>query len=138
MTPDEIAASPIQDDETLFRRVHWTQTSPDGSLTTAAFKDRELSVDRALLVAKALLQTTAPLYGIAELNAGESRAVGDPTPDPLPENIAHALIKCRQQPLIGVAKFAKALKSIAEATWNSTEYAAVRREAERVGLADRQ
>lgn len=85
-------ASPLGDDEALWRRVHSTHLKQDGTVSTAAFRGVEMSVDRAVLQ-REMSVTLAGGAGIASFDAGGTRALGqEPVADPQPGNTAHALV----------------------------------------------
>ena len=112
----------VVDDEVLLRRVHSKQIRPDGSLTSAAFNDRQLSVHRELFRSRRDIQAAFPKHAIAEFTAGEARSVADVDPDPLPEDISHALVLCRGVTQSGLDRFSTTLKRFASAHWNPSEH----------------
>jgi hypothetical protein len=122
--------SEVHDHEELLRRVHWRQTDSEGRLTSAAFKDRELSVDRAALTDIEALAAAFPSHGIARLLAGLARSAGDVVADPLPDNQAHALVICKESSHAGLSRFARTLKRLAETTWEPAVFLPVRQRAE--------
>lgn len=85
----------IADLEMLHRRIHPAQMQ-DGRVSTAAFSDPEMSVDRARMrTAQESLQKHAG-YGLAGFTAGFARGVKDPQevlPSPSLFNPSHALVK---------------------------------------------
>lgn len=91
--------SEIADDERLLRRIHPTQVDGD-RLSSSAFKDPEMSVDRAALLSSpqvALSKAKHASHGLAELVARAARAmeqevVHDPQELFEPE-WAHSLVK---------------------------------------------
>ena len=90
--PDE-----VRDQEILHRRVHPTFFRPDGSISSQAFRDDEMSVDRAAF--RRVEETLAGYggYGIAALGTTTARNLGQRVlADPLPLNPAHALVRGRK------------------------------------------
>jgi hypothetical protein len=87
-------AEAVADSEVLLRRIHPTFNRPDGSVSSQAFKDLELSVDRlALLTSAEEALDVWKGYGLAALDAGDVRRLGlEVKADPLDDNPAHALI----------------------------------------------
>ena len=99
-------ADVINDDEILHRRVHYKQVKPGGAvssaafkgewhfqISSAAFKDPDLSVDRACLRSAPETQMNSEIHGVAQICAGFPRGLGlQVNHDPQPENLAHALI----------------------------------------------
>lgn len=82
----------LDDDEILWRRVHEDHLKDDGSLSSLAFTGYELSVDRGRIQQDMSL-TMGGQAGVAELTAADCRSLGqDPVEDPLPDNLAHALV----------------------------------------------
>ncbi len=103
--PERIDDLSITSEELLWRRLHpkWVIHNEDGSfrVSSAAFKDgrHEVSVDIATLTAIEDSLAGFTDQGLAELQAGVSRSLGHAVVrDPLPENVAHALI-CEPLPL---------------------------------------
>lgn len=96
---DDLTAVPdeVRDEEILHRRVHPTFIRPDGSISSQAFRDEEMSVDRAAF--REVEETLAGYrgYGIAALGAAAARNLGQAVlADPLPRNPAHALVRGRK------------------------------------------
>jgi hypothetical protein len=121
----------IGDDETLLRHVHWRQTDSEGHLTSAAFNDREMSVDRELLRSEESIRREKPQHGVARLRAGGCRAGGAAVePAPLPTNAAHALVLFSVPGSAALLRFAREMKREASITWNAEGYVAARRLAE--------
>jgi len=98
----------IGDDERLFRRIHPTQVVPDEDsglmrLSSAAFKDPEMSVDLETVLAAHGLPVEACLKGheghlLAALPAGGCRRLEQAVcPDPLPDNPAHGIVYGRKK-----------------------------------------
>lgn len=84
----------IADAEQLYRRVHPTQVKDDGKLSSAAFTDPELSVDRAMLTTTEQTLREHPKHGIAAFTAGLARELEqEVVPDASLFNRAHALVK---------------------------------------------
>ena len=83
---------PLDDGEVLWRRVHRTHLREDGSVSTAAFRDIELSVDRAEIQRDKSI-TLAAGAGIAQFDAGLARVFNqEPVAEPNSGNAAHALV----------------------------------------------
>lgn len=96
---DETTAGEVGDDERLWRRIHRKQLVPDGSggtrISSGAFTDPEMSVDRADLVEadgrthKSVMLPTS--VGVAEFTARLARSLSQRVlARPLPGNDAHA------------------------------------------------
>ncbi|HEX4961271.1 MAG TPA: hypothetical protein VF173_10570 [Thermoanaerobaculia bacterium] len=87
--PDEIA-----DTEALNRRIHPDFVRPDGSVSSQAFTDVELSVDRAAYWEVAQTLRGYDGYGVASLIALVARGLHqEVVADKKPLNPAHALVK---------------------------------------------
>jgi hypothetical protein len=93
--------SQVEDSELLHRRVHPDQVKEDGQLSSAAFHDEQLSVDRARLRGIAETMAGFPRHGAVAVLTGlarslEQEVVADPvaiTDGPeLIWNHAHALV----------------------------------------------
>lgn len=83
----------VTDNEVLHRRVHPTHVKPDGSVSSAAFTDDELSVDRASLRTPEVTLEGRRNYGIVSLVVGEVRSLKQEVrADPTLLNPAHALV----------------------------------------------
>ena len=90
----------IPDSEGLWRRIHPTQVIRDRTTgawrpSSAAFKDQrgELSVDLASLTTPERALAETPQHSLAEVKAAVFRVKGYiVVKDPLPTNIAHALV----------------------------------------------
>lgn len=90
----------IPDAEALFRRLHPAQIDPEGRPTSAAFKDHDLSVDRASMRSSqdSLGEHRQRGYGLASITAGFARGHRQEViPDPQLFNAAHALV-CGEKP----------------------------------------
>jgi hypothetical protein len=92
---------PISDEDLLYRRVHPNHLKKDGSVSTAAFKDPELSVDLASLTTptESLRRAKSDHYGLAKLVVREVRAISVPQivihwPEIL--NYSHSLVNGRK------------------------------------------
>jgi hypothetical protein len=84
----------VADEEPLHRRIHPTFVRPDGSVSSQAFRDREMSVDRGLYweVARSLHGYDG--YGIASILADSARACDqEVVADSNLFNPAHALVR---------------------------------------------
>ena len=108
LTNELTRAVPHQDDptiaegEVLLRRVHPAQIVSDEAgqprISSAAFKDPELSVDLHSVLSEAGYSVNFtlrdhPAYGLASITAGQVRAANQLVcRDPLPSNPAHALV----------------------------------------------
>jgi hypothetical protein len=83
----------VADDEILHRRVHPTFVKPDGSVSSQAFRDSGMSVDRAKY---STVEETLRGYedcGLAALLTSFAREVGQEVADDrAPLNLAHALV----------------------------------------------
>jgi len=85
--------SPIADEEDLYRRVHPDQMKPNGTVTSAAFKDQEMSVDRAKKRTPEDSLARHPKYGLASFKAALARRLNQQVePDGDLANPAHALV----------------------------------------------
>lgn len=89
----EIPAS-VADDEPLHRRIHPTFKKEDGTVSSAAFTDREMSVDRSPYCNVEQTLFGYGGYGVAALLAATARTFDQEViSDPLLLNPAHALVK---------------------------------------------
>jgi hypothetical protein len=93
-----IRKRPILDEDLLYRRVHPTHVKDDGSVSTAAFKDPNLSVDLAALTTAeiSLRRAKSGQYGLAKLVVRKVRAVTIPLEVihwPEIQNYSHSLVK---------------------------------------------
>jgi hypothetical protein len=94
--PEEIGG-----DDELYRRLAPGHLNPDGTVNSAAFKvrgrpDPRISVDLARLTTpeEVLARASRPGFGLGVLAARVPRSLGFTVrPDPLPDNLAHALIE---------------------------------------------
>lgn len=78
-------------DETVFRYIHPTFVKPNGSISSAAFNDEQLSVDRELLCLRP--QPIREGWGTSVLLVEHVNALGfHAFADPQDHNPAHALI----------------------------------------------
>lgn len=85
--------SVVEDPEQLNRRVHPEQVKPDGTVSSAAFKDPEMSVDRAALRRVEETLKAHDGYGAVALIAADARALDQKVhADPTLLNPAHALV----------------------------------------------
>jgi len=84
----------LPDAETLRRRVFPGHLKEDNSISSAAFTDDEMSVDRAKLRSVDESLSEHPGYGLAEFEAGFARGLGQSVEaDPKVLNLAHALVR---------------------------------------------
>jgi hypothetical protein len=84
----------IRDDETLHRRIHPTHVKPDGSVSSQAFRDAEMSVDRAAYRSTAATLHGYSGYGISAFLARFARQQGQIVrAEPELLNPAHALVE---------------------------------------------
>lgn len=87
----------VADDELLHRRIHPTFVKPDGSVSSQAFTDPEMSVDRANYWSVALTLRGYDGFGITALGAAVAR---DCQQEVIAAkellNPAHALVKGRK------------------------------------------
>lgn len=84
----------VADDEPLHRRIHPTFKKDDGTVSSAAFSDPEMSVDRSPYwgLDQTLLGYSG--YGVAALLAASARGYDqEVVSDPMLLNPAHALVK---------------------------------------------
>lgn len=85
--------SAISDDEKLHRRIHPTFIKPDGSLSSQAFTDPEMSVDRAEFRSLDETLDGCPNHGCAAVETGFARGLDqEVVADPMLLNPAHALV----------------------------------------------
>ena len=92
----------IADDERLFRRIPrtWVVWDEEGnaSISSAAFKDEELSVNLEFVMARdgrcpADAIRAYPGYGLAAFTAGHARSLNQRVAaDPIPEEPAHGVV----------------------------------------------
>lgn len=81
----------IHSSESLWRRVHRDHFKK-GRVTSAAFKDYEMSVDRAN-IQESMQATLLDGVGVAKLNCGDVNSLGQQVrAAPRPDNAAHALV----------------------------------------------
>jgi len=107
--PDDIA-----DTEVLNRRIHPDFVRPDGSVSSQAFTDTELSVDRAMYwdVAETLRGYNG--YGVASIVASFARGLQqEVVADKLLLNPAHALVKGKKSKSIARALARSAIWEVA-------------------------
>lgn len=84
----------IADDEPLHRRIHPTFKKDDGTVSSAAFTDREMSVDRGAFCSLEQTLTGCGGYGVAALLAATARGYDqEVVADPILLNPAHALVR---------------------------------------------
>ena len=98
----DVEVLPVEDAELLYRRILNWHIKSDGSISSAAFKDRKGRPDNSISVELASLTTPQecaarpgrPGFSVISLTAREPRSL-DLTVrhDPLPDNYAHALIE---------------------------------------------
>lgn len=84
----------VLDDEGLLRRIHPTQVKACGSVSSAAFTDAELSVNRASIASVEETIAKYPAHGVASFEARVARALEQEVvaaPELL--NRAHALVR---------------------------------------------
>ncbi|MEM1203461.1 MAG: hypothetical protein AAGN66_09570 [Acidobacteriota bacterium] len=87
--PDEVG-----NDEPLHRRIHPTFVQPDGRISSQAFKDPEMSVDRAQYTSIEQTVLGYETYGVAEFLTEEARELGqEVVADKELLNQAHALVR---------------------------------------------
>lgn len=85
--------TPVDDSERLHRRIPAIHLKDDGTVSSAAFTDPEMSVDRAALTTLAQTLAYHPQCGIAEFVARDARSLDLAVePDATIDNIAHALV----------------------------------------------
>ena len=84
----------VEDSECLHRRINPNFVKPDGSVSSQAFTDPEMSVDRAwyLPVKQSLLNYEG--FGLVSFQAEIAKQLNQVVlPDPETTNLAHALVK---------------------------------------------
>lgn len=87
----------VHDDEILHRRIHPSFVRPDGSISSQAFRDPEMSVDRAWYTTIEDTLLAYEDYGLAALIAVDARELDqEVVADRLLLNPAHALVKGRK------------------------------------------
>lgn len=117
---DTFRLDEVDDLELLWRRVHQSQFVPDGEggmkVSSAAFTDPNLSVDRAWIVIAAggdVSTTRQDGVGVAQFSAGFARSLDQEVdPDPVEGNDAHALVKGDKRR--GNRRVAKRLAEVAD------------------------
>jgi hypothetical protein len=106
----------IGDDETLHRRIHPTHVKPDGSVSSQAFRDAQMSVDRAAFRATVDTLHGYGGYGISAFIAHFARQHGQTIrADPELLNPAHALVEGTKSKSVARA-FARAAVWVVEAS----------------------
>lgn len=89
-----MSSSEVLDEEELLRRIHPTQVKDCGGVSSAAFTDAELSVNRASLTSVEETLKEHPSHGVASFVTRVARELGQEVlPDPALFNPAHALVK---------------------------------------------
>lgn len=84
----------VADDEVLHRRIHSSFRRPDGRMSSQAFRDPELSADRAILRSVQETMNGFEGFGLASLTAQDARMNGqDVVPEPDIFNPAHAIVR---------------------------------------------
>jgi len=84
----------ILDDDELYRRIHPTFRKPDGNISSAAFRQTDLSVDFAKLTTVAQTLDGYSSFGLASITVRVPRQLElEVLHDPLPGNYAHGIIK---------------------------------------------
>lgn len=84
----------VTGDEILHRRVHPTFVRPDGSISSQAFRDSEMSVDRAKYSTVEVTLRGYENFGLTALVTSFAREVGQEVVDDRTMlNLAHALVK---------------------------------------------
>jgi hypothetical protein len=110
----------VATDETVVRYVHHKHIQADGSLTSMAFLDkRGVSVDRRVLLAPGTPPKSQqpPHVGYVEFGVSECPE-GVVVPDPIPDNLAHAVVVAVRGTRSAQDRLAKALKSLVEEHWD--------------------
>jgi len=101
------SAAELQPDETVFRYIHPAFVKDGGAISSAAFTDEQLSVDRERLCLRP--QPIKPGFGTSVLLVGDVNGVGfKAIADRTKDNPAHALIpgkktKSQQRQLAAIA-----------------------------------
>lgn len=84
----------VADEEPLHRRIHPTFQRPDGTISSAAFTDPEMSVDRGHYRSIEESLENYGTFGLAVLLASAARQLGQTVvADPDLLNPAHALVR---------------------------------------------
>lgn len=84
----------IQDEDILHRRIHETFSKSDGSISSQAFKDPEMSVDVAKLTTTEATLKDHSSCGLVALETKGARDLNQEViHEPLTINGAHALVK---------------------------------------------
>jgi hypothetical protein len=119
--PDETIQQ-VGDTEILLRRVHPSQLTDSGGLTSAAFRDRELSVHREKLTSQIDLRRKYPEHKLAALVARDVRNLdAEVRADPEDNDVSHALILPPPDwSRNALDRFARTLKNLASTTWQSS------------------
>lgn len=97
----------IADSELLHRRIHPMQVKPDGTISSGAFRDSEMSVDRAQYCTSEQTLHGYESHGISAFLASYARQQGQEVvaaPELL--NLAHALVNGKKSKSLAKA-FAK-------------------------------
>lgn len=126
----------VSPDELLVRYIHWRQTAEDGSLTSAAFRDENLSVDRLRLLPPGPLTKAyqhprigAVQFRAADCSADRVEATVVPDPDLTQGDLAHAVVSVdggRKQR----DRLASHLKQLVAPQWDAADARLRRRVAE--------
>ena len=105
----------ISDNEQLNRRIHPTFVKPDGSLSSQAFKDPSMSVDRAEFRATSDSLLNRNGYGLAGFLTLMAREIGQNVfAQPELLNPAHAIVEGKKTKSVA-RSFAKASKWVVPA-----------------------
>jgi hypothetical protein len=118
---ERVDDSTVADDEVLWRRIHPTWiVLKEGkeTLSSAAFKDEELSVHIASLTTRDAVLARYPRHRLSAFTAGQARREGFIVlRDPIPEDVSHALVLPREKPTRGdLARQARKLRDLARLT----------------------
>ncbi len=105
----------VGNDEPLHRRIHPTFVQPDGRISSQAFKDPEMSVDRAQYTSIEQTVLGHETYGVAEFLTEEARKLEQEVVSAKELlNPAHALVKGKKSKKIArrLARLSHWAKSI--------------------------
>lgn len=84
----------IPDEVDLYRRIHPTHVKPDGAISSAAFKDPDLSCDDSRQCGPEITGGRGCCTGVAKFHAGFARERGQSVEaDPELDNPAHCLVR---------------------------------------------
>ncbi|WP_437275453.1 hypothetical protein WME90_29950 [Sorangium sp. So ce375] len=117
----------ITNDELLSRRFHIYQLKEDGTASSGAFTDPDMSVDRASMRTIDESLSEYPYMGVAQIVAGEARSLEqEVVPVPQLLNLAHAEVRGKKTKAIAKklarsSVVVRAPKAVADAETTKTE-----------------